>query len=48
MANKLTINLENSQYMIFHRSGLKDCDNSGPLLFRIGKRLTLHPQNFYE
>ena len=26
MANKLTINLEKSHYMIFHRSRLKDCD----------------------
>ena len=26
MANQLTINLEKSHYMIFHRSRLKDCD----------------------
>ena len=26
MANKLTINLEKSHYVIFHRSRLKDCD----------------------
>ena len=32
MANKLTINLGKSHYMIFHRSGLKDCDKKDVII----------------
>ena len=32
MANKLTINLEKSHYMIFHRSRLKDCDKKDVII----------------
>ena len=45
LANKLTINLEKSHYMIFHRSRHKDCDKKD-VIFRIGQFLKLHPQNF--
>ena len=32
IANKLTINLEKSHYMIFHRSRLKDCDKKDVII----------------
>ena len=32
MANKLTINLEKSHYIIIHRSRLKDCDKRGVII----------------
>ena len=32
MANKLTINLEKSHYMIFHRSWLKNCDKKDVII----------------
>ena len=32
MANKLTINLEKSHYMIFHRSRVKDCDKKNVII----------------
>ena len=32
MANKLTINLEKSHYMISHRSRLKDCDKKNVII----------------